>query len=132
MPKSVFERAKAMLVFRPEDPTNLWQMPPRFETGSTVERIKGYRYPAPGSQHASVPVRDSEDTVYDIKNFTRHPSHMPLNVRATTHIYIYIYVGLLDSSFSHLFSFGRANFLPSTLSLYSFLFPLSTNNRTRP
>jgi hypothetical protein len=96
MPKSVFERAKAMLVFRPEDPTNLWQMPPRFETGSTVERIKGYRYPAPGSQHASVPVRDSEDTVYDIKNFTRHPSHMPLNVRALlllphTHIYIYIY-----------------------------------------
>ena len=81
IPKSVFERTKAMLVFRPEDPINLWQQTPRFETGSTVERIKGYRYPAPGSIHRSrVPVRDSEDEVYDIKSYPRNPNNIKLNV----------------------------------------------------
>ena len=81
MPKNVFEKAKAMLVFRPEDPINLWQATPRFETGSKVERIKGYRYPAPGSAHLSrVPVRDNEDRVYDITNYPRNPNNIALDV----------------------------------------------------
>lgn len=81
MPKNLYQQAKSMLVFRPEDPINLWQATPRFETGSTVERIKGYRYPAPGSAHLSrVPVRDSEDGVYDIANYPRNPNNIELSV----------------------------------------------------
>ena len=74
MPKSMYNQLKGMIVFRPEDPINLWQATPQMQTGSKVEHIKGYRYPAPGSVHrAAVPVRDSEDTVYDIKNYSRNP-----------------------------------------------------------
>ena len=38
-----------------------------------VERIKGYRYPAPGSQTtANVPTLTNEDVKYDIKYFSRN------------------------------------------------------------
>ena len=81
MPKNLYTKAKSMLVFRPEDPINLWQATPRFETGSKVERIVGYRYPAPGSAHLSrVPVRDSEDAVYNITNYPRNPNNIELDV----------------------------------------------------
>ena len=81
LPKNVYNSLKGMLVFRPEDPINLWQATPQMQTGSSVERIKGYRYPAPGSVHrAAVPVRDNEDTVYDIKNYTRDPNNLALDV----------------------------------------------------
>ena len=81
MPKSMYNQLKGMIVFRPEDPINLWQATPQMQTGSKVEHIKGYRYPAPGSVHrAAVPVRDSEDTVYDIKNYSRNPDNLALDV----------------------------------------------------
>ena len=48
-----------------------------------VDRIVGFRYPSPGSQQvgARVPIRDKPDDVYDIKQFTRDPRNLPIDVR---------------------------------------------------
>ena len=103
MPKSVYNHLKGMIVFRPEDPINLWQATPQMQTGSKVERIKGYRYPAPGSVHrAAVPVRDSEDTVYDIKNYSRNPDNLALDVSEMSLCgccFFYVYLGTYSNHF---------------------------------
>ena len=52
-------------------------LPPRDANVSGVERIKGYRYPAPGSRTgAKVPVRDSAEDAYDIKHYSRDPRNL--------------------------------------------------------
>lgn len=52
-------------------------MPQREANVSGVERIQGYRYPAPGSRTgARVPIRDSKDDVYDIKHYSRDPRNV--------------------------------------------------------
>jgi len=46
-------------------------------TDGYVERIKGFRYPAPGSRpHANIPIRESEDGVYDVKYYSRDPRNV--------------------------------------------------------
>jgi len=74
----LFRRLKEFLQFRPEDPGGLLQVLPQREANvSGVERIKGYRYPAPGSRTgARVPVRDSAEEVYDIKHYSRDPRNV--------------------------------------------------------
>lgn len=68
-------------MFRPEDPNSLIQVLPQREQNVAVERIKGYRYPAPGSRTgARVPVRDSEEDVYDIKHYSRDPRNLKPDV----------------------------------------------------
>lgn len=66
------------MLFRPEDPAGLLQvLPPRETNVSGVERIKGYRFPAPGSRSgARVPVRDSLEDVYDVKHYSRDPRNV--------------------------------------------------------
>ena len=68
-------------MFRPDDPNNLLQVPPQFHvTGSGVERIKGYRFPAPGSQPlATVPTRKESD-LYQNLNYTVDPRNLPSKV----------------------------------------------------
>ena len=57
---------------------------------------QGHRYPAPGSVHrAAVPVRDSEDTVYDIKNYSRNPDNLALDVGEMTFTFFLILYILL-------------------------------------
>jgi len=67
-----------MVLFRAEDPNGLIQVLPQREANvSGVERIKGYRYPAPGSRTgARVPIRESEEDVYDIKHYSRDPRNV--------------------------------------------------------
>jgi len=78
----LFRRLKEFLQFRPEDPGGLLQVLPQREANvSGVERIKGYRYPAPGSRTgARVPVRDSAEEVYDIKHYSRDPRNLKPDV----------------------------------------------------
>jgi hypothetical protein len=49
--------------------------------GLGVDRIKGYRYPAPGSQvKPRVPVRESEDELYDVTHFAKDSRNVPFAV----------------------------------------------------
>ena len=69
--------------FAPYDKNKLWQILPQMMPGKTsgVERIKGFRYPSPGSQEnketegttrSRVPVRDHEDELYHITHPRDH------------------------------------------------------------
>ena len=74
-------------MYRADDPNNLWQVAPRFntKTSTPVERIKGYRYPAPGSQpQPSIPVRENADKVYDTKYYDHDPRNLPKHVRTSS------------------------------------------------
>uniref|UniRef100_A0A7S2CFD6 Uncharacterized protein n=1 Tax=Florenciella parvula TaxID=236787 RepID=A0A7S2CFD6_9STRA len=80
IPASTWEQMKDAVLFRPNDTHDLHQMWPANMTTEKVPRIKGYRYPAPGSQaSARVPDTEDEDRRYDIKYFTR-------NVRRQGHL----------------------------------------------
>lgn len=51
-------------------------LPPR-DTRTSVERIKGFRYPAPGSRFdARMPLR-TEDELYNINFYARDPRNLP-------------------------------------------------------
>lgn len=73
------------ILFRAEDPYNLHQVTPPTFSNVGVERIKGSRYPSPGSRgvEVSVPVkRDmNEDDIYHNNYFIRDPRNMKRNVR---------------------------------------------------
>jgi hypothetical protein len=69
-------------LFRPEDPNGLHQVLPPTYAPSSVERIKGNRYPSPGSRlGASVPTRDNEDEIYNTSQLLRDARNLPRNVR---------------------------------------------------
>ena len=58
------------------------QVLPQKEVGREVERIQGFRYPAPGSRiQGAVPTRATEDDVYDIKFFSRDNRNVPKDER---------------------------------------------------
>lgn len=82
MSKLIFGRkVKADWTFRPEDPNRLHQVLPQMEVNTPVDRIKGFRFPAPGSRHeARVPIRESEDHVYSTNYFVRDPANININV----------------------------------------------------
>ena len=67
----IFQVRNAVL-FRPEDPVDLWQQPPQMKnTLPGYDEMKGYRYPAPGSAprpNVSVRLQDP----YDNKRFSRN------------------------------------------------------------
>ena len=59
-------------------------MPPTL-VHTTVARIKGNRYPSPGSRtegQASVPALESEDLIYNKPYFARDPRLLQRNVSA--------------------------------------------------
>ena len=74
---------RRVLVFAPDDPNNLHQTPPqRHIEGLDVERIKGYRYPAPGSRlGAKVPMRDHSDELFDTGFASHDNRNLPNTVR---------------------------------------------------
>jgi hypothetical protein len=75
------------ILYRPEDPNNLHQvLPQRHTAGLNVDRIKGYRYPAPGSRHgAKVPIRDHEDQNFNPAFFTRNSANLPKKVSSKSY-----------------------------------------------
>jgi hypothetical protein len=76
-------QVRPMLEFNPKDPQGGYQILPPMTKNSPVDRIKGFRYPSPGSIHgARIPIRDSSDDVYDIKQYTRDPRNMQADVRS--------------------------------------------------
>ena len=53
------------------------------QQGVDVERIKGFRYPAPGSQpQPRIPTVASEDRIYDVQFYSRDSRNLPKNVCA--------------------------------------------------
>lgn len=68
-------------MYRAEDPNNLHQvLPQRHVAGLNVERIQGYRYPAPGSRTgARIPTQEVED-LFDGNRFTQDPRNLPKKV----------------------------------------------------
>lgn len=75
---------RRVLVYRPDDPNNLLQQWPQKDYNAGIERIQGYRYPAPGSRpEAHIPTK-SDDEFFDTKKY----SHDPRNVKTTDHTYI--------------------------------------------
>jgi hypothetical protein len=74
------------LFFKPDDPFNLYQVPAqRSVEGVGVERIKGMRYPSPGSQPSpSVPLRDNSDDIYDINYYAKDPRNIKIGVSFRT------------------------------------------------
>lgn len=72
---------RSAVLFRAEDPNFLMQIMPAKWQHNTVERIKGFRYPSPGSQpNASVPVRESEDDIYNTNFYPRDPRNLKTGV----------------------------------------------------
>lgn len=66
-----YAELKKMVEFRPDDTHDLHQAPPAKMSMPNIERIKGYRYPSPGSQPTAV-MPDEQDMKYDIKYFSRN------------------------------------------------------------
>jgi hypothetical protein len=56
-----------------------------------VERIKGFRFPSPGSQkEARVPLRETVDDVYQISHYSRDWRNLKNNVsHSSLSIYIF-------------------------------------------
>ncbi len=74
-----------MLVYAPNDPHNLLQQWPQKMSNFGVDRIEGYRFPAPGSRpEAYVPTRDNDDEIFDVKHYPNDPR----NLKSTNHTYI--------------------------------------------
>lgn len=70
------------LLFRPEDPNGLIQVLPPTLVNTTVERIKGNRYPSPGSRSsASIPLLENSDDIYNTNYISRDPKNLKRNVR---------------------------------------------------
>jgi hypothetical protein len=67
VPKQVWEKARNAVLYRAEDPNQMMQVMPQKMNTTGVERIQGYRFPAPGSRAgAHVPEVENEDDIYDI------------------------------------------------------------------
>ena len=68
--RSPLAQFRQFILFKPNDLHNLNQAPdPRVQMPG-VERIEGYRYPAPGSRPApDIPIRENDDTMYDNKYY---------------------------------------------------------------
>mmetsp|Transcript_16230 Transcript_16230/g.14668 ORF Transcript_16230/g.14668 Transcript_16230/m.14668 type:complete len:195 (+) Transcript_16230:31-615(+) len=83
VPKKYVDQFYNFILFRPDDGNHLWQQPPQFKVDNGgVERIKGYRYPAPGSQEEPrIPVRYSSDDSFDISLFKKNATS--LNKKST-------------------------------------------------
>jgi hypothetical protein len=78
VPKNVVERLRRAFLFRPDDPQNMAQQLPQKEVGREVDRIQGFRYPAPGSRVVGVsPTRESDDKVYDVNFYSRDNRNVP-------------------------------------------------------
>jgi hypothetical protein len=76
------EKIRELIQFRPNDPYFFWQVPTADFRIGDVERIQGYRYPSPGSRYgARVPIRESEDDVYNTNQYSRDPRNLPKDVR---------------------------------------------------
>lgn len=72
--QETIDKLKNYIFFRPNDTHDLHQAPPANVKMPGVDRIQGYRTPAPGtaSKGVSVPELENEDMKYDIKYFSRN------------------------------------------------------------
>jgi len=80
LPKEVAIEVRSLFEFAPHDPNKMWQiLPQKMSKVAGVDRIEGFRYPSPGSRvpHTRVPVRETEDEVYNIQHYTRDPRNYP-------------------------------------------------------
>jgi hypothetical protein len=76
-----FKQIRSALVYAPEDPNNLHQVMPPNKAVTSVARIKGNRWPSPGSvTGARVPLFDSTDRLYNSNYVTRDPRNTIRNV----------------------------------------------------
>mmetsp|Transcript_8985 Transcript_8985/g.26110 ORF Transcript_8985/g.26110 Transcript_8985/m.26110 type:complete len:236 (-) Transcript_8985:1610-2317(-) len=82
LPRSVSDAYEKFMHFRPFDWMDGTQsFPTRFSIKG-ADHIKGYRYPAPGSQPmANVPALEADDDPYDTNHFSYDTSRAPLRVQ---------------------------------------------------
>jgi hypothetical protein len=67
----------------------MWQVPTA-RMKPDVERIQAFRYPSPGSRRgARIPIRESEDDVYNINYYSRDPRNLPKDVSFTTIFFLF-------------------------------------------
>mmetsp|Transcript_2650 Transcript_2650/g.4839 ORF Transcript_2650/g.4839 Transcript_2650/m.4839 type:complete len:198 (+) Transcript_2650:53-646(+) len=72
IPAPIYNLVRNAVLFRPEDPVDLWQQPPQMKnTIPGYDEMKGYRYPAPGSVPRPNISSRLEDP-YDNKKFSRN------------------------------------------------------------
>ena len=89
-----------MLLFRANDPNSLWQVLPQRVKVEGVDRIEGYRYPAPGSQKPPrIPTLENEAELYDIKFYSKDRRNLPKEVIVNYGIHEFI-IFALNSCFS--------------------------------
>ncbi|TFJ80786.1 hypothetical protein NSK_007963 [Nannochloropsis salina CCMP1776] len=81
LPKDMQTKIRSWALFRPDDINDLYPFPRNRISYPGVERIKGYRYPAPGSRpKVNVPQSESDDKLYDIKYFDHDTRRRPAEV----------------------------------------------------
>jgi hypothetical protein len=88
----IFFQLRNLLFFKPDDPFNLYQVPAQrsIEGATEVERIKGIRYPSPGSQPPpSVPLRDNSDDIYDINYYAKDPRNIRIGVNLLPFLFLF-------------------------------------------
>lgn len=79
IPAGMKEKLRQIFLYKPDDKYNLLQVLPARHKEPGVDRIKGFRYPSPGSQPApKVPIR-SEDEVYNTNHYSKDPRNLPDN-----------------------------------------------------
>lgn len=74
------------------------QVLPQMETHTTVDRIKGFRYPAPGSRTGAKIPRRSEEELYDTNFFKSDPRNLPSEVIENNSLILlslYMFIDLL-------------------------------------
>ena len=65
------------------------QVTPQKMKVTDVERIQGYRFPAPGSQpQPKIPIRENEDALFSNTFYGKDPRNLPNEVRINLNIMV--------------------------------------------
>eukprot|EP00600_Ochromonadales_sp_CCMP1393_P002065 CAMPEP_0174979056 /NCGR_PEP_ID=MMETSP0004_2-20121128/14560_1 /TAXON_ID=420556 /ORGANISM="Ochromonas sp., Strain CCMP1393" /LENGTH=182 /DNA_ID=CAMNT_0016230523 /DNA_START=90 /DNA_END=638 /DNA_ORIENTATION=+ len=73
------KRIRSAVLFRADDPNDLCQVMPPLVVNTSVERIKGNRYPSPGSRTlptAHIPLLENSDKIYNSNYYSRDPRNL--------------------------------------------------------
>lgn len=85
LPVNMRTKLRSLALFRPDDINDLYPFPRNRISYPGVERIKGFRYPAPGSRgKVNVPQSESDDRLYDIKYFDHDTRRRPQEIYSWT------------------------------------------------
>lgn len=85
LPQDMRTKLRKLFLFRPDDVNDLYPFPRNRIKYPGVDRIQGFRYPAPGSREdVNVPQSESTDKLYDIKYYDRDTRRAPIPMYSWT------------------------------------------------